>query len=266
MKKLFSCVFLLYVCWHMPHAKSIDPGTLLDEMTDLKRLTEFPDPAYRCIQFSSYDRRSTKTSDEGWFANSDGFGNEPVPGFEKIIKSPDQDGIGEYLLCDVVGPGAIVRLWSARIEGEITMYLDDAAEPVYKGPANDFFLYLPDKLTDSGPGQKYSSTFLQYFASYFPVPFSKRCRLVWTGDLKQLHFYHIGMRIYPPGTDVKTLEISDFQTFDSRINRVANIFGNDGIIPPGSQTGDQTIHVIIPKGSRKDVFAAEGEKSLNPLH
>jgi len=266
MKKLLSCVFILYTCWHLPvYAQSIDLGTLLDEMADLKRLTELPDPTYRSIQFSSYDRQSTKTSDEGWFANSDGFGNEPIPGFEEIIKSPGEDGTGEYLVCDVAGPGAIVRLWTARIKGEITMYLDGAEEPVYKGSANDYFLHLPDKLAGSGPGQIYSSTFLQYFASYFPVPFSKRCRIVWTGDISQLHFYHIGMRIYQPGTDVKTFEKSDFQTFESQINRITNIFGKERINSPDTKSGVKTINAVVPKGSRKDVFAAEGEKVIESL-
>jgi hypothetical protein len=88
---------------------------------------------------------------------------------------------------------------------------------------------------------------------------------LWTGELQQLHFYHVGMRIYPPDTPVKTLEISDFQFLDYRINRVANIFEEDGITPPGSQTGAQTINAIVPKGSRKDVFAAAGEKIIESI-
>ena len=93
MKNLLSCIIILNAWWYIPaYAQNIDLGTLLDEMADLKRLTELPDPSYRTIQFSSFDRRSTTTSDEGWFANSDGFGNEPIPGFEKVIKSPGEDG------------------------------------------------------------------------------------------------------------------------------------------------------------------------------
>ena len=90
--------------------------SLLNEMTDLKRLASLPDENYRTIQFSSYDRRSTSPTDSCWFSNEDGFGNEPIPGFEKVLKQPDTAGIGEYLICDVNKPGAIVRLWTAGIE------------------------------------------------------------------------------------------------------------------------------------------------------
>jgi hypothetical protein len=46
MKKLFLFVYILFAGWHnAANAQSIDLGTLLDEMTDLKRLTELPDPA-----------------------------------------------------------------------------------------------------------------------------------------------------------------------------------------------------------------------------
>ena len=59
----------------------INTVSLLSEMTDLHRLSYLPGENYRTIQFSSYDRRSTKPTDSCWFSNEDGFGNEPVPGF-----------------------------------------------------------------------------------------------------------------------------------------------------------------------------------------
>ena len=74
-------------------------------MIDMARLTRFPDPAYRMVQFSSFDRRSQLPGGPEWFANSDGFGGEPIPNFEKVLKEPDENGIGEYLIAEVVGPG-----------------------------------------------------------------------------------------------------------------------------------------------------------------
>jgi hypothetical protein len=263
MKKFIFFLLTFYACWQSSaFSQRIDLGTLLDEMTDLERLAEVSDPPYRTIQFSSYDRRSTKTSEPGWFANADGFGNEPIPGFRQVLKSPGEDRIGEYLICDVTGPGAIVRLWTARIEGKIRMYLNGNAEPVYDGPAQDFFIHLPDMLANSGDEQIYTPTFLQYLASYFPVPFSEGCRIVWTGDLKKLHFYHVGMRIYPPGTDVKTFEINDLHSFKSRINRVSRIFGKNENQPGGISSGDQSFQAAVKKGSRMDVFTGEGEKLI----
>jgi hypothetical protein len=105
--------------------KTITTETLLQEMVDLWQLTEYPEPEYKTIQFSSYDRRSTVPEGPGWFSNSDGFGGEPIPNFEKVLSEPDEEGIGEYLIADVKGPGAIVRLWSAAISGQVELFLKE---------------------------------------------------------------------------------------------------------------------------------------------
>jgi hypothetical protein len=72
----------------------ITTGTLLREMADLERLARWPDPVYRTVQFSSYDRRSTTPEAPGWFSNADGFGREPIPGFLKVLREPDNTGLG----------------------------------------------------------------------------------------------------------------------------------------------------------------------------
>ena len=79
-------VILLFSCSGKESDNVITTGSLLNEMADLKRLTCLPGENYRTIQFSSYDRRSTKPTDSCWFSNEDGFGNEPIPGFEKVLK------------------------------------------------------------------------------------------------------------------------------------------------------------------------------------
>ena len=176
-------------------------GGLLDEMTDLGRLTRLPDPSYRTIQFSSYDRRSVKPGEAGWFANEDGFGGEPIPGFEKVLKEPGADGTGEYLICDEEGPGAVVRFWTAGITGRVRFFLDQLEKPFFEGPAEDLFWRLPGLLTGDTAANR---LFRQFDAVYFPIPFSKRCRLEWIGKISELHFYHVGIRMYSPGTTVVT--------------------------------------------------------------
>ena len=61
---------------------AVTTGSLFEEMIDMAALSVFPDPAYKTVQFSSYDRRSMLAGGPQWFANSDGFGGEPVPGFD----------------------------------------------------------------------------------------------------------------------------------------------------------------------------------------
>ena len=61
------CLFLLAVSALAaePARPAVTTGTLLEEMSDLGRLARWPEPAYRTVQFSSYDRRSTTSEAPG---------------------------------------------------------------------------------------------------------------------------------------------------------------------------------------------------------
>ena len=56
-----------------PAPGEITLESLLHEMIDRDAVARWPDPAYKCLHASSYDRRS-KTPDDpaGWFANAGG--------------------------------------------------------------------------------------------------------------------------------------------------------------------------------------------------
>ena len=203
----------------------ITTGSLINEMTDLGRLAEFPDPSYTVFQVSSYDRRSKAFGGENWFANSDGFGKEPLPGVAAVLREPGKDQAGLYLLADVKGPGAIVRTWTARMNGEITIWLDGAEKPVFKGPANDFLQRLYPALgVPGGPEAKiYEGSMTQRDAGYYPVPFAGRCRIEWSGSLEDLHFYHIEFRRYDPGTAVQSFSTQDLVTWKDDIQEVCEL-------------------------------------------
>ena len=85
---------------------AITTGSLFIEMTDLLRLVRISRSrtSHRTLQYSSFDRRSQLPGGPDWFANSDGFGGEPIPGFESVLKEPDSEGIGEYLIADAQRP------------------------------------------------------------------------------------------------------------------------------------------------------------------
>ncbi len=192
-------------------AAPVSTGSLLEEMTDLARLARWPDPAYRTVQFSSYDRRSTTSEAPGWFSNADGFGGEPIPAFLKVLREPQGDQPGLYLLAEAAGPGAIVRGWSAGMGGVLRVYLDPPAEgngqPVWEGPAYDFLAhrseaYMKSAGVDLQPGDALS----QEDADYLPVPFARGLRVTWEGKLGDLHFYHLQIRCYPEGTAVQTFD------------------------------------------------------------
>ena len=65
---------LLAVGLALPAGRAADKVTLddlLQQMTDLSKLAEYPDPPYVAKQFSSYDRASEAPGKESWFANAD---------------------------------------------------------------------------------------------------------------------------------------------------------------------------------------------------
>ena len=61
---------------------AITTGSLIRDMVDMWKLVETPDPFYKTIQFSSYDRASNLPGGKGWFDNADGFGGEKIPNYE----------------------------------------------------------------------------------------------------------------------------------------------------------------------------------------
>lgn len=180
--------------------------SLVGEMVDLERLTRLPDPPYRTVQFSSTDRRSTGIEQPGWFGNADGFGQEPLPGFEQVLQPPGADGVGEYLLCDVDGPGAIVRGWSAGMDGVLRVWLDGSDQPLFEGKGYDFLARRSQRLLSdfAGLSKTVQGWFVQEDADYLPIPFASHLRVTWRGSIKQLHFYHLQVRRYAAGTKVET--------------------------------------------------------------
>ena len=142
-----------------------DPITLdslLKEMTNREAIARFPDPAYTCKQFSSYDRKSTTPDDpKTWFANGDANKYLRV----EDAKTADGKTHKEWVMADMDGPGAIVRIWSANPAGTLRIYLDNSDKPVIEAPMDDLLggrwkvavplsqecskgwnLYLPDPL------------------------------------------------------------------------------------------------------------------------
>ena len=250
------------------YAEPITTGTLVNEMVDMRKFADFPDPFYKTIQFSSYDHRSALPGGKEWFYNADGFGREPVPNFEAVVKQPDENGIGEYLVCDVEGPGAIVRFWTARIGGAIRTYLDGAQEPVFDGPAQEFFMQ-PYKRYAEAAGidpELLAGTFYQRNAAYCPFPFAKRCRVVWMGRLRDTHFYQLQVRLYEPGAEVVTFDPDDLDTYRKAIRRVAKIMTNpEEAWDYASKEKPVPFEVTVEPGARADALVLDGPKAIERL-
>jgi len=234
-------IWLVTVCVCFPGASvwaaDVTTETLLEQMIDFDRLAQMPDPAYRTIQFSSHDRRANLPEGPHWFANSDGFGREPIPAVVRELKKADKHGVGTYVIAEMNGPGAIVRTWTASgnrrphgMNGEIRLYLDGAEEPIFQGKAYDFLNNLyPAMAKQHGLSiEGLTAGLAQRDAGYYPIAFAKRCRVEWTGRLRSVHFYHIEMRRYAEGTQVETFRPELLDVLRERIKQVGAVLADPG--------------------------------------
>jgi hypothetical protein len=243
----------------------VTTASLFEEMVDLGALARFPEPDFRTIQFSSFDRRSRLPGGPDWFANDDGFGGEPIPNFEGVLKTPEGSGPGEYLMADVSGPGAIVRLWTASIAGRVRLYVDDLKHPLYEGEADGFFRRPYDVFpeVEAVDRPRFRTTVYQRDAAYAPIPFAKRLRLVWIGNPEEIHFYHIQVRVYPAGTAVVSFRPSDIVRFKQTIDRVTRMLADPeaGPLPPSSKPA-APFDVVLGPGERREALRLEGPGAL----
>ncbi len=261
-------VALTLCCGLAAGAPSITTGSLVEEMVDMRQLTYIPDPFFKTIQFSSYDRRSSLPAGPDWFSNSDGFGREPIPNVEEVLRAPDAQGVGEYLLCDVAGPGAIVRTWSARMFGTIQMYLDGNEEPVFDGPAEEFLMRPYDAYAAQAGLDKEAlqDTFYQRNAAYCPIPFAKRCRIVWKGNLRRTHFYEIQVRCYDEKAQVETFKPADLAKYEKTILRTAKTLANpDTAWDYASKKQPVPIEATVGPGETVELLALEGAGAIERL-
>jgi hypothetical protein len=247
---------------------AVTTGTLYEEMIDLAGLTRWPDPAYTTVQFSSYDRRSNLPGGPGWFANSDGFGGEPIPGFEAVLRPPGPDSVGQYLMADVEGPGALVRLWTAAIDGTVQLWLDGIERPLYDGPADPFFRKPLDAFPQAAglDRSRLQRALYQRDAAYTPMPFARRLRLAWTGNLAHIHFYQLDVRRYAAGTVVTTFTPADLTTYRDVINRVAAALADpDADLPTPFGGEARALALTLRPGEARDLVALDGPAAIDRL-
>jgi len=265
---LAACCFLGPAATSGPERSAITTGSLFEAMVDLEALTRTPDPPFRTVQFSSYDHRSRVPEGPDWFANADGFGGEPVPNFQAVLGEPDGQGVGEYLMADVPGPGAVVRLWTAAISGRVRVYVDDMDHPLYEGEAEPFFRRPYETFAGLAAvdGGRFGATVYQRDASYAPIPFAGRLRIVWTGKLEEIHFYQIQVRRYAPGTPVASFRPEDIETYKGVIDRVTATLSDPdaGFVPPATG-GARTLEAALGPGDKRQVLELPGPGALRKL-
>jgi len=171
-------------------------------MVDRSRLARLDSPAYTCREFSSYNRASVAPDQPGWFANRDQ---------NQFLRSETNDnGRVEHVMMDAKGPGAIVRWWITMAgphsgKGTIRIYLDDSETPTIQGTPFDLIsggLLAGAPLSDSV--SKATVRQRRGHNLYYPIPYSKSCKVTFERAGKGAFYYQINYRTYAPGTRVES--------------------------------------------------------------
>jgi hypothetical protein len=94
---------------------------------------------------------------------------------------------------------------------------------VWEGPAADFLARRSAHYVKAaGIELDAKNAFAQEDADYLPIPFARGLRMTWEGKLNELHFYHLQVRLYPPGTPVRTFDPQkDLRAFEPQLRAAA---------------------------------------------
>ncbi|MGB8358091.1 MAG: DUF2961 domain-containing protein, partial [Bacteroidales bacterium] len=175
---IMMCAFLL-AFFSCRNENIITFRSLLKEMADRETITHFPDPSYKLIQQSSYDRRSIHPDSSGWFANDD---------YTQFIREEENEGRREFVMFEADGPGAVVRWWMTfgnadAMESHIRVYIDGDPAPVLEGRAPDLVgggILAPAPLSASvSPLTELQA---RGYNLYLPLPFEKHMKITLAND------------------------------------------------------------------------------------
>lgn len=216
-------------------AYDVTLSSLLDEMVDREKLTSYPAIEYKAGQVSSYDRRTVSKDEPGWWANDDGAGYERL---DTIA------GRYEKVMCDLNGAGVVTRIWMTTKEkyGTMRIYLDGAKNPQIIIPAYDmkrFPLDVPDGLSLTHTHYQREMGGVGGNSFFLPIPFANSCKITFEEpDItkKIPRYYHIGYRLYPQGTSVKTFTIKEAKSLLDKMVAVSN-----ELLNPSEESGIPSI-------------------------
>jgi hypothetical protein len=201
--------------------------SLLTEMTDRENAARFPDPAYSCKEFSSYNRTSASPGDYTWFANLDN---------NYFIRTENNNGRREFVLFDAEGPGAVVRFWTTfnryDKKGVLRFYFDNENTPRLEGEPME--LISGGKLAGS-PLSFSVSEDTEYDRRghnlYLPIPYAKHLKITYeTNGIKEartgvnetnrsgeMFYYQINYRTYDSEVSVESFDLSLLKKYSRTI-------------------------------------------------
>ncbi len=226
--------------------------SLLKEMIDRDVIARFPEPAYRCLQVSSYDPKTKSVDEPGWFANED---------WSFFRGVDEKDGRKEWIMLDVDGPGSVVRMWCTgpMITGHIRIYIDGAPNPVIEGKAVDI---IGGKALVGDP---LSAVRARGLNLYLPIPYSKHCKITYDGpnfwetkNNQDPFYYHVNYRTYAAGTSVESFDSDTLKKNTALIEQVSMLLLTPAKAGDPSMTGTTNLQISGTGGKSSHSLAGPG--------
>ncbi len=234
MKKLLpqltvAAVLIISLTHCQPVRQPVTFATLLQDMTELSILSEFPNPEFTCRQFSSYDRRTVAPDQPGWFANGDA---------SWFVREETTQGRREFVMMDAEGPGAIVRFWMTfgsekAYTGTLRIYIDGNVSPEIEGPVLKIIsggqLVGEPLSSSSSPKSNYAN---RGHNLYMPIPYASHIKITYecTAMNPEKHspsvYYNINYRTYASGTKVTSFTLKDLTTYETRVTELLRTLGD----------------------------------------
>lgn len=206
-----------------PEVVSVE--SLLAELVDPLALARVPSVSFTARLDTSRDLASRDPADAAtWFANAD------RGQFLRTERFTDAKGArDEWVLVDLEGPGAVVRLWTAMetalANTVVRIRLDGAADPVIEARFQDLLggrAAFPVPLACvPAPGATEDQS-ASGALSYFPIPFASRC--VISLD-RPPGYWQVSSRMYAKGTAVEPLAQGWQARHAAAIAQAAHAFG-----------------------------------------
>ena len=231
--------------------REINIENLLGEMSDRVSTARWPEPEYRQMQASSYNRESVSPDKPGWFADSDGV---------FCIRTEEKNGRKEWVLMEDTGPGCLTRIWAVcfyyglnNITGaNVKIYLDGAEEPVIN---TNFFNLVKGRDFIKPP---FADSTVRAGVMVFPIPFAKSCKVTMDDKV----FYNIiSWRKYPEGTKVKTFTMEDYEKAGRMMGKTAETL----LTTPSFKGKEFTRKDLIPPGKEISLEFSGGNASVRQI-
>jgi len=227
---------------------------LVGRLTDMEHLATLPAPGEKCVQWSSYDRRSKYDGASGkyidWSANGDGDGI--------IRKEGDRQ-----VFAEIEGPAVIWRIWSALAnQGHVKVYLDGNEQSAVDLPFDGYFNCENEPFTR--PALVHTTA--RGRNNYVPIPFQKSCKIVGEGDWGR--YYHFTYTTYPKGTILPTFKRNLSDDESQALDRANEILTRSGVNPVGRRQGEVTIEAepfTVGPGATATVAGLKGKRAITAL-